>query len=223
MKENPTIFILPHAGLGDHLVSNAIYRHFAQTHNVVIPVKKHNVSSVQFMLRGLPVAILQVEDDEEAKTLFRVAQKRCDTLALGMFGKGFYEKDWDREFFRMANIPFEDRWNKWHVERDLSREFEPQIEPYVFIHEDRNRGFQIKEALLPKINRYRVMPNVTDNIFNYCQLIEEATEIHVIDSCFAILADSLPKLKAKRFVVHAYARPNALPPSYRNNVELLRE
>lgn len=220
----PTVFCVNHLGLGDHLVCLPIYRHFAETHNVLVPVKFHNIPSVQWMVRGLHVALLGVKDDEGMNNLADAAVRRgARVLRLGMFGKGFDEKRWDKVMFAQAGIPFEHRWSKWHVDRDLAREFEPPSKPYAFVHEDLDRNFAIDfsraytELPLVYSQNYR-----TDILFDYCRLIENATELHVIDSCFAILADSLPNLKAKRKVVHLYARANALPPTYSPGWEILR-
>lgn len=223
----PTIFIHNHQGLGDMIVANAIFRHFAETHNVVIPVKKQNVPSVQFMLRGLPVALFGVEHDEEATRLSVAAQKRgVRVLKLGMFNSPFDEKQWDKEFYRVAGIPFEKRWSDWTIDRELSREFklpEPPSEPYMFVHDDEARGFVIDTMRLPDgLRIVHAAHRNTDTIFDYCRLIENATELHMIDSCFAILADSLPNLKAKKKVIHLYSRKGALPPTYRGDWEILK-
>lgn len=224
MESEPTIFIQGHLGSGDHLVCLPIYRHFSETHNVIVPVKFHNLPSVQWMVRGLNVALIGVEDDTGAHNLADATARRgARILRLGMFSKGFDEKRWSETMYEQAGIPFEKRWSDWKIDRDLSREFEPPKEPYIFVHDDERRGFKIDAKRLPNGWIECPIPGKTENIFDYCRLIEEATEIHCIDSCFAILADSLTTLKAKRFVVHAYARPNALPPSYRNSVELLRK
>lgn len=224
MENNPTIFCRGHLGCGDHLVCLPIYRHFAETHNVLIPVKFHNVPSVQWMVRGLHVALLGVKDDASANNLADAAARRgARILRLGMFGKGFDEKRWDQVMYEQAGIPFEKRWTDWKVERDLSREFISPPQPYAFIHDDWDRGFRINPMNLPSdLGFVHAAHRKTDNIFYYVRLIENATEIHVIDSCFAILADSLPDLKAKRKVVHIYARPNALPPTYQPGWEILR-
>jgi hypothetical protein len=127
--------------------------------------------------------------------------------------------------FEQAGIPFEKRWSDWKIDRDLSREFEPPKCEYAFVHEDTARGFCINgvDASIP--NHMAIVfaqKGRTDNLFDYCRLIEGATELHLIDSCFAILADSLPSLKAKRKVIHLYARKGALPPTYRGDWEILR-
>lgn len=214
--------------MGDMILVNAIIRQLAQDQNVLLPCKRQNCESIQFMTRDLEgVALLAVDDDQKADRLAEVAEKQGrDVLRLGMFADGpFDEQHWDREFYRVAGVPFEQRWSKWHVDRDLSREFEPPNEPYTFVHEDAKRGFVIDSERCPDDGPEQLIfatPNRSDNIFDYCRLIENAEEIHVIDSCFAILADSLTTLKAKRKVVHLYSRPNALPPTYRDGWEILR-
>lgn len=227
MRTEPTIFIQNHQGMGDMLVANAIFRHFAATHGVIIPCKTHNLPSVQFMLKDLKPApaFLAVTNDEQVNRLLGIAAKRgVKALRLGMFASSsFDEKHWDREFYRVAGIPFERRWTDWKVERDLSREFEPPKEPYVFIHEDPDRGFIIDRARLPDGAKVFASGGPGGGpIFNWCSLIENATELHLIDSCFAILADSMTTLKAKRKVIHLYSRPNALPPTYKPGWEIFK-
>ena len=46
------------------------------------------------------------------------------------------------------------------------------------------------ESLRTDIKRIFVEP-ITPIIFDYCKLIENAKEIHAVDSCFHLLADSI--------------------------------
>jgi hypothetical protein len=94
---------------------------------------------------------------------------------------------------------------------------------FAFVHDDADRGFVIPQKRLPKkLNIVRPEPGATENIFAYWGLLEQAQELHMIDSSFAILADSLPDLKAKKMQIHLYTRANALPPSYRKDFEVLK-
>jgi hypothetical protein len=55
-----------------------------------------------------------------------------------------------------------------------------------------------------------VGPGLTDNLFDFCDVIEKAEEIHVIDSSFMFLIDCLPyEAPNQKLFVHRYARPNA--------------
>lgn len=225
--DKKTLVIRHHLGAGDHLISNAIYRHFAADYDLLIPCKRRNIATVQFMTRDLTRALWAVDDDTMADRLVETAAKRgCEVLKLGMFADGpFDEKNWDKEFYRVAGIQFEKRWSDWKMERNPSREFTPPPTPYVFLHEDVSRGFKINRDLVPGdmeiIEPGPHCPN-SEEMFWYNRLIEEAEELHLIDSCFAILADSLNTMKAKQKVIHLYSRPNALPPTYKQEWTILR-
>lgn len=222
-----SIVVRSHLGLGDMIVINAIVRDWATRFDeVFLPCKSHNVPSVRFMFRDLPgVFVFPVHDDNGADkfTADRI-ERGSAVLGLGLFA---YEKDfniyqWDREMYRQAGVPFEDRWDKWLAARDIPNELGVLSDRWTFVHDDEARGFGIPHKMVSR-NVPIVSPvtGATKNVFDYRSLIEKADEIHCIDSCFAILADSIPT-KAKRHVLHLYARPGALPPTYRKNWEILK-
>lgn len=221
-----SIVINHHRGLGDHLICNAIVRdRAAKFDRVFLPCKAHNMPSVEFMFRDLSnVKVVSVADDQDADSVTkRLASEGSEILGLGMFGpKPFNIGQWDKEMYRQADIPFEDRWDKWHVMRDKSQELtNPKLSGWTFCHQDTKRRFEVDVNKLPRGNVICPKPYETRNILNYWSWIENAEEIHVVDSCFCIFADSIPT-KAKRHVLHLYARPGALPPHYRKNWEILR-
>ena len=48
------VYFLHHLGLGDHLICNAIYRHYSkQSDVVVLPVKERNQQTIEDMLMDL--------------------------------------------------------------------------------------------------------------------------------------------------------------------------
>lgn len=221
-----SLVIRSHLGAGDMLIINAIVRERATKFDeVYLPCKTHNVPSVRFMFRDLPnVYVWGVRDDNEADK-FTSDRIYCGSKVLGL-GLFAYEKEfdidqWDREMYRQAGLPFEQRWDGFRAVRDPSRELEPGVDSWVFAHQDSARRFEINVNRMPRGNVLSPIPGRRHNIFDYWPLIENAEEIHCIDSCFAILADSIPT-KAKRHVLHLYARPGALPPHYRKNWEILR-
>lgn len=222
-----SLVIRSHLGLGDMLVINAIVRDRAAKFNhVFLPCKEHNVPSVWFMFRDLSnVEVVSVKDDIDANEIaLKCGLGGSEFLGLGIFAheSGFSIHKWDKEMYRQADVPFEDRWDKWHVMRDKSQEFpSPKLSGWTFCHQDTKRRFEVDVNKLPRGNVICPKPYETRNILNYWSWIENAEEIHVVDSCFCIFADSIPT-KAKRHVLHLYARPGALPPHYRKNWEILR-
>lgn len=224
-NEQSELLMLPHLGLGDALICNAIFRAYAPRHaQVVILCKPNNLPSVAFMLRDLTnVEVFGVKDDEEAASARDAARKAgFEVFGMGVWGsKPFDENKWDAEFYRQAGIPFQDRWNQFKVARQPSRELEVPNEPFCLVHDDPSRKFGIDPARLPKLPIVRVDPARSGNLFDWWGHIEQATELHVINSSVAILADSLPLIKAKRCVYHNYSRPT-VPPKYQIKWEILQ-
>lgn len=221
------LLVFPHLGLGDLIVSNAIVRSLAKTYHVFVLCRPQNIESARFMWRdNMVIELLELtgnfqQQEERAKLFFRYAQQQGkETLGLGLWGqKPFDIERWDQEMFRQAGLDFKLRWNEFRVDRQESREFEPPGKRYIFVHDDIERGFKLDPAKLPK-NRKVVKPEALPGlqggascIFDWWRTIENAEEIHVIDSAFLCLIDSLPHLKAKRLVFHTYARSNGRPPS----------
>lgn len=226
------LLIRSHLGLGDALVCNAIVRHFSKNYDVTFLCKKHNQTSLAFLFRDDPKIVLHTtdndrmpDDDYADAVTAHLRDFGKEVLCLGMYGdRSKYDpKVWDRSMYAQAGLDFQLRWNEFKCARQPSCELPAPKSRYVFVHDDPARGFEIPRERLPAgVKLVRPDPKATENLFAYWDLLENAAEIHVIDSCFAILADSLPELKAKRLVVHFYARAGALPPAYRKDWEVLK-
>ena len=244
------LLIVGHLGMGDHLVTNALVRHFAATRQVVVPAKYHHVASCQFMFRDEPkIAVFGVRADrydfDTQQAALVVERAGHEVLRLGSYRPGprMNAKIWDQEMYRQAGVPFETSWTGFHVRRQPDRELMvvdtksgdlrvvepgPQHQwtrkPYIFVHDDPARKFRIRKSRLPDrkaVVRPVVMPGPLSTIFDWWEVLARAEEIHVMDSSFAILADRLPDLKAKKFVLHFYARRDK-PPTYHRPWEILK-
>lgn len=222
-----SLVIRPHLGLGDMLIINALVRETAGKFGcVILPCKKHNVTSVSFMFRDIgPVIVSPVADDAAADRLVSDMQSEgAAVLKLGMFGAGkFNPSAWDRQMYEQAGMPFEWRWERFYVHPGFTNNILPHLHGTVFgfVHDDPVRGFVIPRNEIPKLEIIRPLSGMTDNIFDYCQLIGEAKEIHCIDSCFAILTESIPTSE-DRLVFHLRVRPGARPPTLRKNWQIIR-
>ncbi len=207
------LIIHHHLGLGDHLVCNALVRHYAAgCRRVGLCCKPHNMASVAFMYRDLAqLELLPATDDREAATVLAAVPESA-RLAIG-FDK-LDSRDFVEAFYRQAGLARAVRYDGFHVERDPAREeacFRRLVGDrthYLFLHDDVSRGFEIDprriESPLPVVR-----PAGADSIFDYAAIIERATEIHCIDSSFANLVESLPRLAAGRLVLHGYAKPTS--------------
>jgi hypothetical protein len=121
----------------------------------------------------------------------------------------------EMQFYQLAGIPFNKKWDSFFIKRDheiedkLFKKIAPRGD-YAFIHEDASRGFGINKDLIDKNCALLIAENsFTDNIIDYCTVIEKAKEIHVIDSSFMFLIDFLPYNNPdQKLFVHRYAREN---------------
>lgn len=221
------LLLYQHLGLGDHILCNAMVREIAgATDSVTLLVKSPNVRSVSYMFRDVPnVTVLPVSSDREASRHVRGWKRRGLKVMLnGMHDRRRWKAEWgqqfDEAFYRMANVPIEYRWSKFSVPSDKEAEqriFEKLVRrvPYLFVHDDVQRGFTIASHRLPAdLPVIRPEAGLTDIIFHYKKVIEGAAEVHCISSSFAHWIENA-ELGGRRFL-HKYARQDGTWCTFRN-------
>lgn len=210
-----------HNKLGDTLICNGIVREYCKKYDRVgIFCIPQYYASVSFMFRDLKNLHIEVVRNHRRKQYFRwlnrfrIGNHRYDDIKniqndpeTGIIA--------ERQFYASAGVPHEKKWSSFSVERDLSREHDFLVrvagtEPYLFIHDDAVYGSSIDQAKITNTHKIvRPQRTLTNNIFDYCTLLEQAEEIHVVDSVFMFLVDSLPyKNPHQKLFVHRYARKN---------------
>lgn len=206
MKNN--MLVIPHLGLGDQIICNGLVRNLSKNNSFDLVCDPRNIESVRFMYRDLlSVNVIEGYYDSARK----LAQLYPFVVVVGDMGYGRVKEglQFDEWFYSQVGVPFEKRWSDFYVERDEDREkslfdfLNPMNEEYIFIHHD-NR-FRIDENELPgDVKWIFASPMITNNVFDYCSLIENAKEIHTIESSFMFLTDSInPK---GQLFAHSYAR-----------------
>ena len=228
-KEKMSSVLLYHpVGLGDHLRFHGIVREYCKKYGrVAIFSIPSTYQSVSFMYRD--INNLTIIKGAYYKGDYAFAKK---FIFLNKFKFGKYKYDivkilenkhldkhsgvtFEEQLYRLANVDFEKKWDSFFVERNFKKEKElyekaASKEDYVFLHEDDSRNFVINRK---KINRNLKIftPNdkLTENLFDYCTIIEKAKEIHVIDSSFMFLIDCLKYENSnQKLFIHRYAREN---------------
>jgi hypothetical protein len=133
----------------------------------------------------------------------------------------------DQLFYQQAKVKYQKRWNSFKLNRDFDREmklfnnFNVKEKEYVFIHEDKERGFCINPKFYLGNKIVSMQRGLTENIFDYLTLVENAKEVHVIESCLSFIIDSID-LNSNCFI-HRYARKIPLfeTPIYKRNKNIL--
>jgi len=133
-----------------------------------------------------------------------------DLILINTPGAALCPPDFDREswatwMYRQVDIPFAERWNSSPVKQaaKLVRQI-PWPEGAAFLHDDAERGFAIEKFLRYPVVFQRVRKGEAESLLGYAQAIEQAPEVHVIDSAFVHLAESLHPRGA--LFLHRYAR-----------------
>jgi hypothetical protein len=115
----------------------------------------------------------------------------------------------DEAFYKQIGLKFERSWTDFLFERNLINEKNlikklNISDKYVFLHEDRSRNLLIDRSYIQnkEITVFEPDFNFTNNIFDYISILENASEIHCIDSCFKQLADRFANQDTKLFLHH---------------------
>lgn len=233
------IFILPHQGLGDHILCAGIYREYASRYfHCVVPVMTSYHEEVKEMLKD--VANIQVVSygSELRAMAHRDLLRKCgyDMLNLGSYGPNWFDdknRRLDANYYYQAGLSLESRWNSFRYVRNKEREdelfkiFGCEMGEYIFVHDDASRNFNIDESRLPsgfRIIRPDLKLAKRFRFFDYLKIIENASEIHCMESSFGALIESL-EIPLPKFA-HRYARPEAKADrrhefTYKSNWEVL--
>jgi len=216
------VFIFHHLGLGDHILCNAIVRTYCEQYKkVFLFVKPENHKNVAYMYRDLTNLKLIVMADPEIKQFISINPNNNYKI-IGIT-KPFFDKynagdygSFDRGFYAVAGVPFEDRCGKFYFQRDLEKEKDAYYnvfglkdgEEYAVIHDDPPRGRVFKEKYIPQgIKLIHPIEFKEVGIFDFIYTLENAKEVHVMNSSFSCLIDTM-LLQTKALFLHEYARIN---------------
>ena len=207
-----------HRGLGDEIVCNGLVREYCKAYGTVgILCLERNYPSVSFMYRDLTNLRIHVIRSHAQGNRFRLLNpfrfgKNCydDVRLIGNYDAESGIRN-ERQVYAKFGIPIEKKWESFFVKRDKEREdalFKkaPLPHSYIFIHD--YASYLIDPARISSpLPVFRPDKKYTDNVFDYCGIIECADEVHVIDSSFMNLIECLSYTNpAQRLYLHRYAR-----------------
>jgi hypothetical protein len=199
-------YIYTHLGLGDHIICNGIVRHYKEIYGKVsVFCKPHNYENVEYMYRDDDnITVLPVGEDWDVNMYIFENNILNDVIKVGFESLSSVNcATFDEGFYLGNGVPFSYRFEKFSFKRDLDleenimSELNPNNEKYIFIHNvDKN-----------KINsKLKVIENpIKYSIFNLIKLIENAEEVHLMESSIKCLVNSY-KMDNPSFFYHNYVR-----------------
>lgn len=222
------IYLHPHLGLGDAIILNGLIRHYCNEYDsVILFCKEPYYESIKWMFRDIKNLTYHVvtfhSGDSEIQNFItsnnlenKVIKFGFEKLAeLCSKGESFYDA-----FYLMHNFTPEFRFHNFYYERDLEIEnyifnkLNPDNEKYIFVIDDGNHhigNLKIPQGRLPtkyKIINYDKSLNYDDTrflMFNYYKILENAEEIHTLETAFFEFIRSINIEKSKVYI-HSYLR-----------------
>ena len=110
-------------------------------------------------------------------------------------------------FYKQFKIPFKKRFKESYWKRDRLSEkklFKKMIkknEKYIFVHDDPNRNIFLKNTYFNNRIKKIVRNDIKENIFNYGLILENATEIHIMESSIRQILEVL-NIKTKKLFLY---------------------
>lgn len=219
------IYILGNQGLGDQIVLNGLYRYFAERYDwCIVPIADRYEKTIREMtadVKNILVSGYRMEIWEPHMLAHRnyLEKRGFHCLNLGEYGSNYLvngEFSLDQTIYAQAGVPHQIRWSDFNYARNIMREKQLFAElgcergQYIFVHDDPKRNLSIDAKLLPK-NLSVIRPKTGlkgFSFFDYIYIIENAAEVHCIESSFAALIEQLD-IKVPKYA-HRYARPDVL-------------
>ena len=235
------IGIIQTRGIGDIIIAAPIAMYYiAKGHDVYWPVDERFIKpfslafpSINFI--GIPISIPLHSADYFYLEPKRILEKiGCDkTFCLYSFlsanfdfGQTALEKrlfeslPFDCYKYAIANVPFSEKWNL-KINRDIQREkslyeklnISPS-EDYVVIHQE-SAGFKAPiNQLLKNYPKVITIEPITDNFFDWIDVLENCKAAFLIDSLYANLVEQLNLPITKTLYLRS---PHPFTPIFKND------
>lgn len=203
------VMLEPHFGLGDNLICIALVK----TLSARYPQKKFYYACLSQYYHALTWAF------QDLKNVFptvvrngREVRQLANFLHIPYWPIGISEMDigqFDECFYRQHHVPFEDRWNMASTppgphSDGLYAKLNPEDVPYILLCGSGSHG-QTHDLVIANPHNFKIITvhAATQNIFDWTKLVEQAQEIHTIDTGFIhFVENTLPLNTQKPLYFH---------------------
>lgn len=180
-----------HLGLGDHFICNGLVHYIHKLQNdITLICKIKNLPTVKSLYYDSGIKIHAIEGNNEIQETLQYATYNQEKIIFIGFGNCSLI-DWDKSFYNQLGIDFSERYDSFRIPKKLPEQIKLNS-PYIFIHnQSSEKSFNLNtRSDLPK---FIVEKSQTDNLLSYIDLINNAEEIHCIDSSLYHLIDSIDR------------------------------
>lgn len=200
------IYLYHHLGLGDHISCHGIVRYHCEKYDRVhLFVKENNYKNVSYMFNDIKNINYLIGDDIFANNYLR--ENNINNVKYIGFNLLNNSKNLEFQFYEIAGLSIDLKWSKFHINRDIEREKEIfnlhglEKNNYIFLHKG---DYDIREEYLSK--GLKIVEPKDYGLFDWMYVIENAKEIHCIDSSFICLIDCMNLNDDIKLYNHRYVR-----------------
>jgi len=208
-----------HTGLGDHIITNGIIHSFTEDYDkVYVPHIKMFGESIRTLYAGYDkietVELPDIDINLNGRHLIEkiitdtnseVARicdpylhypKRLIQNKDGQLSYVHVPTNFDRQFYELAGMHFSYRYTKCRIPSvtDRSKEIYEKLskgKDYILVHGNSSQSEGYPLQINKRLPVVEIKPGITNNVFDFVELIKNATEIHVVGSFFQCLVDSM--------------------------------
>ena len=202
--KNNKFILHHHLGLGDHIICNGMVNYLSSIFSeIYIPVKEKNYDNVLYLYKDIkpviPFSIKRVNAETEKIEIEDFSKK--NNLEILKVGFDKISKPFNLGFYKQIGIPYSYSFDYFSIPNNvkaqnlLSKSMKEHFNiknDYTLIHNESSMGdldLDLKLNFKPIYIKRDLDPY--KNIFLYRDLIENANEIHCIDSSFLHLVERL--------------------------------
>lgn len=214
------LYIHHHLGMGDHIICNGMIRSLLEINSsITVFAKEQNYKRVQRMFDDdSRIAVISIPSniDEVLYVNSVVKQHGISNFIRCGFEIGYnlesmgLVSNFDEGFYACARIPFEHRWTHFRLRRNRESEqkalnrLNPTGQPFAFVHDDPSRGFILNPNIPKELTVIKNDPTI--DIFDMISVLENASEIHCMESSFRCLIEHIDTIVCPLYL-HTSARP----------------
>jgi hypothetical protein len=196
------ILLHHHLGLGDHIICNGLVRFLSINTKIDLFCKDQNLNNIKLMYNdNKEINVIGIYNDFEAE---RIANGSQNYIRLGVGLNHNYPRDmetqWDKVFYHQMNVDFDHSWISFEYNKPISQNSVPS-KPYSFLCNQGSDGIDRLDYTKIDHSLQKVYSN-SGNFFDNIDLIQNATEIHCINSSYIHLIDRIETPENTKLVYH---------------------
>lgn len=217
--------LVSHLGLGDLILVSGAAVYISQSYDKLnFPCRANQEDSVKSFFELHPKIEVYVVEEINGVHPFIPQYLKGDIISPGLFSPMPRDPflSFAENYYNGLGVPYSARWDYCPIQEACTKvkQVPQRYFDFAFIHDDRSRGFNLRDNHL-RMDLPVVRPDpCSPNILSYAALISRAKEGHYIDSSFKHLAESIPTNGELYYHEYARSEPDPDVPSRKKWVTL---